>query len=176
MTHLYTFDRCHVSRMMYYSHIIDTQCVGAIGHIIRHVNDARLTLMMCHVWCVSRTHIIRHIISRLLAMTQSCVCHDSFICVTGLVHTCARGICHDPIMCVTRLIHMCDRTRSYVWRVRLPWLNHVCDMTHSYVWQDTFIRVTCMATCHDSIMCVTWLIYMCDRTHLYVYVYGGECV
>ena len=84
--------------------------------------------------------------------------HDSFICVTWLIHMC----------CMT--IHVCDMTHSYVWRdssvsmyVPAPtvgqwcksWLVHLCDMTHSHVW-------------HDALMCVTWHIHMYDMAHSYV--------
>jgi len=48
--------------------------------------------------------------------------HDSFICVTWLIHMCDRwymrsssyGSWHDSFICVTWLIHMCDMTHSYV--------------------------------------------------------------
>ena len=54
-------------------------------------------------------------------MTHSCVCHDSFICVTWLIHA-DSCICvtlthahmwHDALMCVTWLIHMCDTTHAH---------------------------------------------------------------
>jgi len=70
------------------------------------------------------------------------VWHDSFICVTWLIH-----------IWVTWHIHMCDITHSYVRYDALicaTWLIHMCDMTHLYVRDDSFI-------------CVTWLIHMCDR-------------
>ena len=62
---------------------------------------------------------------------------------------------HDSFLCVTWLIHMYDMTHSYVWReawhdsfTRVTWE----IMTHSYVWQDLFI-------------CATWLIHTCAMTH-----------
>ena len=50
---------------------------------------------------------------------------------------------HDSFICVTWLIHMCDKTRSYVWHdsfVCVTWLIRMCDMTHSYVWHDSFLK------------------------------------
>jgi len=40
---------------------------------------------------------------------------------------------HDSFICVTCLIHTCDMTHSYAWHdsfIRLTWLIHTCDMTH----------------------------------------------
>ena len=65
---------------------------------------------------------------------------------------------HDSFICVTWLIHIWDMTYSYVWHdsfIRVTWLIHMCDMTHWNMW-------------HDSFICATWLIYMCDMTHLCV--------
>jgi len=68
---------------------------------------------------------------------------------------------HDSFICVTWLIHMCDMTHWCVWHywfIWVPWVIYRCAMTHSYV-------------CHDSFICVPWLIHMCDMgamSHLYV--------
>jgi len=51
------------------------------------------------------------------AMTHSYTCHDSFIPVIRLIHTCEW------------LVHTCE------------WLIHTRDMTHSYAWHDSFIHV-----------------------------------
>ena len=62
---------------------------------------------------------------------------------------------HDSFICVTWLIHMCDLIHSCVWHdlfICVTWLIHMCDMTHSHVWRDSFI-------------CVTWLIHMCHMTY-----------
>jgi len=43
-------------------------------------------------------------------MSHSQVWHDSFICMTLLIH-----VWHGPFMCVTWLFQTCDMTRAYVW-------------------------------------------------------------
>jgi len=96
---------------------------------------------------------------QMCAMTQTYVCHDSFICVSWL-------------------FHMCVMTRTYVWHdsfIRVTWLVHMCVMTRSYVCHDSFICVSwlvCVMTrsyvCHDSAICVVWFDmwhHTCDLTH-----------
>jgi len=85
-------------------------------------------------------------------LTHSYVWHDTLICVTcrsasHLHHTCC--LCcvftwrsHDSFVCVTGLIHMCDMTRSYVRHdsfIFVTRLIHMCDMTRLYLWHDPFI-------------------------------------
>jgi len=105
-----------------------------------------------------------------------CVHHDSF-----MSHYPSWGICvyvwHDSFICVTWLIHACDMTPSYVWHDSFicgKWLFHMWGMNSSYVWHDGFICVTwlihmCNMTCsyvgHVSFIRATWLIHMCDMTH-----------
>ena len=89
---------------------------------------------------------------------HSCVSHDSFICVTWLIHPCDMTHSHDSFICVTWLIHMCDMTHSYAWHdsfICVTWLIHMRDMTHSYAW-------------HDSFICVPWHIHMCAIKHSYM--------
>jgi len=129
-----------------------------------------------------------------LEMTHSYVWHDTFVCVTWLIHMRDMThwyVWHDSLICVTWLIRMRDVTHSYVWHdsfLRVPWLIHTCDMTHSNAWHDSFIRVTWLIlTCatthsyarHDSFICVTYsfrhsnvrdgmshvLSRMCNMTH-----------
>ena len=103
-------------------------------------------LKVCHD-SSSYTRVTLHITCVATCMTRSYVWHDSFICVTWLVH-------------------MWDMTRSYAWHesfICFTWLVHVCDMTHWYVWHDAFI-------------CWTWLVYTCDRAHWYVWQDSLMCV
>jgi len=111
-------------------------------------------------------------------MTHSYVWHDSYICITWLIHLCGMThsyVWHNSFICVTWLIHLCD----------VAWLIHTCDITHSYVWHDSFICVTwlihiCDMThsyvWHAKFICVTWLIHMCDMTHLYTYHDSSICM
>jgi len=111
-----------------------------------------------------------HIYVYIYVCVHVCVCvtplfymwHDSFACVTWLVHMCDMTwdmthshVWHGSFTCVAWLIHMCDIPHSYERHDLLmcvAWLVHMCDMTYSYVWHDSFIGVT-------------WLIHMCDMTH-----------
>jgi len=76
---------------------------------------------------------------------------------------------HDSFVCVTWLIHMCDMTHSYVWHdsfMCVTWLIHMCAMTHSCVW-------------HDSFICVTRLIHLCaipHADHVNLYLYAHICI
>jgi len=100
-------------------------------------------------------------------MPQSCVWHDSFVCVTCLSHVCDMThsyVWHASVMCVTWLIIAIhrealdagDMTPACVRHdscMCATWLIHVCHMHHSYVW--------CLW--HDSFICVTWLVTCVTR-------------
>ena len=102
-------------------------------------------------------------------LTHSCVWHDSFICVTWIIHLSVRCDSLVSGCAVTHLIHewihSCDLTHPYVWYnscsvwpdsfIRVTWLIHSCDLTHSYVWYNS------CSVRPDSSICVIWLIYMC---------------
>ena len=62
-------------------------------------------------------------------MTHSYVYHDSVI-VWNDSFILQHHVWHDSFTCVTWLIHMCDMTHPYVWHdsfIRLIWLIHTCD-------------------------------------------------
>jgi len=108
------------------------------------------------------------------AMTHSYTCHDSFIPVIRLIHTCEW------------LVHTCE------------WLIHTRDMTHScircnsdwklHMWQDSLMYVawshdacgtwhnkcildiTHLYTCHDAFIHVPWLIHTRAMTHSYMWM------
>jgi len=69
-------------------------------------------------------------------MTRSYVWHDSFICVTWLVHMCDMTrsyVWHDSFICVTWLIHVTHSRNPLITRVPwLCWISHVAgDIPHS---------------------------------------------
>jgi len=92
---------------------------------------------------------------RVCDMTHSCVWHDSFVCVTWLIH-----------VCVTQLIHVCNMNHfSFV-----GYTSSVCCLCirkrscHTHV--SLCPKETCLGhkdTCvwHDLVICVTWLIHLC---------------
>ena len=116
-----------------------------------------------------------------------CVWHDSFMCVTRLIHMC--DVKHDAFVWVIRLTvcdmtHpcVCDTTHLYVWRE--TWLIRMGDTTHCVwwrcVWHDLSMYITrlihntpalgniddtTLCVWHVSLMCVTRLIHICDMTH-----------
>jgi len=128
-------------------------------------------------------------------MTHSYVWHDSFMCVTWLIHMCDMThsyVWHDSFICVAWLTLMCDMThpstcaRSYVWRdsfIRVTRLIHIRDITRSYVWHDSSTSMcsvisdmTHSHTWHASFVYVTWPIHMCDTTHSHAWHDSFTCV
>jgi len=113
-------------------------------------------------------------------MTDPCVWHESFICVTWSIHMCDMDypyVWHDWSICVPGLIYMwrdlficeivypdvglCCDALPVVVAVYVTWRIHTCDISHSYVWHDSFICVTWLIHMwHDSFICVTWLFHM----------------
>jgi len=90
--------------------------------------------------------------------TNSFVWHDSFICVTWLVHTYAgtQPMYSGVMLSVFGLLIM--------FRERF-----VRVMTHLYVWHDSFIcQCLCCSSSFASGSCVPWLIPLCDMTHSYL--------
>jgi len=110
-------------------------------------------------------------------MTPSYVWHDTFMCVTWLIHICDMThsyLWHDSFICVTWRIHVWhDSSETYpLWQKpthdpwylnsRVTWLIHVCDMTHQrpplyYDSQRTTLNIW-IYVLHDAFMCVTRLI------------------
>ena len=69
-------------------------------------------------------------------------------------------MCHDSLLCETWLIATCAMTHIYVRHdsgrmSHVSWFIAACDMTHCYV-------------CHDSLLRVPWLIATCVMTHCYM--------
>jgi len=122
-------------------------------------------------------------------MSHWYVCHDSFICVSWLVHMCATTRHNkSSAMQLDELAFWKREKASSEWCysfIRVPWLIHTCDMTYSYVRHDSFICLTWLIrnvrgsrseraekerkkernAWRDSFTRVPWLIHMCDMTH-----------
>jgi len=106
------------------------------------------------------------------------VWHDSFICVTWLIHMCDMThsyVWHDSFICVTWLIHMCDMNHSFVWHdsfICLTRLIHMCDMADSYVWHDSPIPVLCSTHLPRSRIYI-WLTHRYEMSYSYVSFIGA---
>ena len=120
---------------------------------------------------------------RICDMTHSYVWHDSFLCVTWLIHICDTSfysyVKYDSF---TRMTCLCDMTHWYVWHdsficvtclfsylwhdtfISETWLIHTCAMSHSHVWHDSDDATL---RCVSSLTRVTWLIHMCDLPRSY---------
>jgi len=92
---------------------------------------------------------------------------------SGIVHMCDTThscVCRDSFICVTRLSHMSDMTHSHVWHdsfICVPWLVHTWHMTHSHV----IVCARDIVGHHLSpnpFICVPWLVHTWDMTHLHV--------
>jgi len=122
-------------------------------------------------------------------MTHSYVCHDSFICVSRLIHTCAlilsslmcasfiyvsrlihmthAYMCHESFIYVSQLIHMCALTPSCGTHVCVCGIHvcvcgiHVCVCgIHVCVWHSCVcVWHSCVCVWH-SCVCV-WHSYVC---------------
>jgi len=136
-----------------------------------HLDGTSLDLLTCVTWPIDEWH-------------DSIICaHDSFICVTWLIHMCGvtfSDVCRDSFTCVAWTfawqvvtpIDMCDMTHSCV-----TWLIHLCDVTHTYVCRDPFMcNMAHSYVCRDPSICVTWRIQMCDMTHSHVWYNSCICV
>jgi len=101
-------------------------------------------------------------------MTHSYVRHDSFICVTWLIHMCDMThsyVWHDSFICVTWLIHLCHDSF-----ICLTWLVDMCNVTdlrlHLFAKEPLIIELFCgkryMKIRHPMTLrhpvCVTWAI------------------
>jgi len=77
---------------------------------------------------------------------------------------------HDSFICVTRLIHMCDATHSYVWR-------HTYEWVASHIWmsrlQHHFFGTSEYSSCNEVriAMCVYICIYICVYVYILIYTF-----
>jgi len=128
-----------------------------------------------HVWDMTQHTPLctshRFHVKKIRPTTFSCVEHDSFMRghVWGKTHSRGDHLCHDSFICVTWLIHTCGVTQSCVGYDSVmcgAWLIHVWVVTHSLA-------------CHDSFMRwppVTWLLRVYSMTHSCVYGMTHSCV
>jgi len=101
-----------------------------------------------HVWLDSfmyATWLIHDI-----CMTHSCVWHEAFIYMTGLIgmytDVLDQLLKHVQVVHVTSHIRIRDMTHSCVWHDALIYVTCLLDkygMTHSCVWHEAFISMTC---------------------------------
>ena len=66
---------------------------------------------------------------------------------------------HESFLCVTWLIHLYDMAHCWVWQNWHVWLN----MTLRDVWDDFFINMAELV--ENSSIFGAWRIYLCDMTH-----------
>jgi len=138
---------------------------------ITYLNEACRTYEwdLSHVWRSHATHANKlcHIcsISELLADIESR--ELAALVYQGDLSQQVTYLLHDSFICVTWLIHMCYVARSYEWHdsfVCVTWLIHMCNMTYLYL-------------LHDSFVCVTWLIHIYGMARvctLVALVYQGD--
>ena len=118
-------------------------------------------------------------LTRMWDMTQSYVCHDSFMRVSWLILMCDMThsyVRHDSFLCETwvpsfhnthtRLTHVND-TASHACVMTHSWLIHACFMTHSNVRHESrpFTTLT-----HVSHMWMTQHAHMNESWHTYKWV------
>jgi len=112
----------------------------------------------------------------------ACVWHDSFMCVTWLIHVCDvthSCVWRDSFMCVTWLIHACAVTPSCLWRNiltphrgsqwRIQPPAHVSDMIFSCEWHD-FWGYACVRHTHEQIRHTYEYMRDTRTTHIYTNV------
>ena len=142
-----------------------------MSHVTR-MNESCHTYkwVMSHVWMSHVTlmnaqlpdlHLRETLLEQVcLDITHSYARHDSFICVSWLIHLCV--VTH-----VIWLIHKCDMTHSYLRDTTLEETPH-----HVWIWLIVMykyvlwlIHVTRPVTWHDSFY-VTWLIHVARILHV----------
>jgi len=110
-------------------------------------------------------------------MTQQNSRHASRVCVTC-------SVWHDSFICVTWLIHLCDLAHWHVlYSVPDGLYYSVCDTTHSYLWHGAFVCATWPHSCvwHASSIHATCLIHIPHTTHAHLrdmphsYVWHDAC-
>ena len=182
-THVWVMSHSCMSHVTYmYAWKRPRLTLQALQHTATHSNALQHTATHCNN-TLQHTRTV-HAPDIAGAQTHTRVWHDSFTCVTWLIHTCDLTHSHmwyDSFTRVTRLIKACRHaSRDSLEQARVPrngryktnlhdsymcvtWLIHVWDVTHicpdGVVYMHTpQSDMTHSHVRHDSYMCVTWLI------------------
>jgi len=108
------------------------------------------------IWACAATH--SHV-----SHTHSYVCRD-----VGMRVMTPSSVCHDPFICVPWLIHTCDMTHSYVWHG--PFICVCRDVLACVPWSDVALAHSCVCydcVCHHLCVCCDW--FVCVIKHRLFY-------
>jgi len=152
---------CHSFVFVTHSHVLILQLCNSFVSVI-----------WCIMWCI----YVNHMCDSFIAIPLAPLAVRAFLgvaCVTWRIHMCdiLIHICvwHDSFICVTWLIHIC-----VTWRIHMCGMTHpyMCDMTHSYVWHDSFIYLW-----HAACMCVTCsFLYVIQNWECLTKIHMAVCV
>jgi len=128
------------------------------SHVLTFICSRLIVFIYCiHILSFDKAHA-----TSCFEVTHSYVWHDSFICVTWLVH----NVWHDSFIGETRLIHMWDMTHSHARHdscICETWLVHMWNTTHYQLirqndvvfWGLLMWDMTRSHVRHDSVICAT---------------------
>ena len=194
MTHSYVWRDTPVVRLATASHCNALQRTAMHCNTLQHTATHNSTLQHTATCCNTLKHAATHgnTLQHDTPVIRIAYAHNQVCTHLAATHS---YVCHDSFICVTYLIHKSEMTHSYVWHdtpvVRFPYAyKQVCThldisrsnmwhdsfiyaTTHSYVWHDSSIFVTCNTPIrpslgvyklavthsyvwHDSFICVTW--------------------
>jgi len=161
----------------------------AWGVVKRHWHDLFIMYLYL-IYACDMSYAYERCDSSICLYLISCVCHESFTCVTCWFPIC--GGTHSKVwnyLLISWLRHdwlipMSDRTHSYVWRdpfictltgsyVWRGWrmcvsgLIRMWSVTYSCVWHASFIRMICLIHMYATWLSHTWtwLSHTCNKTH-----------
>jgi len=93
-----------------------------------------------HVWTSHVTGVWMSHVTGVNESRQRCEWVTSQVLMSHDSH-----VWHDSFICVSRLIHACDMTDAYVWwfgLMHISYMSYTSCMTHSYAWHNSFLYVT----------------------------------
>jgi len=127
-----------------------------------HVNESYIWMSYANYeWVTARMNYSWHIYMALSPVTLSPVTH---YLVPWLIRMCDMThlyMCHDSFICITWLIHTCALTQSSVWSRRSQCRHsnkscHTCKRVTSHIWMSHVTHVKSLVT------------HMNEPCHLYV--------